>query len=101
MLPRLAPSQSRSELVSGHTACEDVVRDYHVGAPASAPDERVPCLFKWCASHPEKHRRDSQQEIHGYQSKPDKDPGLAVDAVRYHQQRDAERRFAPRRRADA
>ena len=60
----------------------------------------MPCLFKRRASHPEKHRRDSQKKVHGYQGKPYEYACFAVDAIRNHEQRDPKRRLAPRSRAN-
>ena len=92
-LPERGPGAPR-------TAGKDVVRDDHVGAPAGPSDERMPRLFQRRASHPEQHRSDPQEQVHGNQGEPNEDPRLAMDAVGYHQQRDAKRGLAPRRGAN-
>jgi hypothetical protein len=56
----------------------------------------MPRLFQWGAPNPKESRTHAKQQIHGHDGEPDEISCLAMNPIRYHQQRDGKRCFAPR-----
>ena len=82
------------------TTRENAIRNNNIWTPASPPYIWPPGLFQWRTVDPEKHGRHAKKEIHRNHSKPEEYPRPAVNAVPYKEQRNGERRLAPRLAAD-